>query len=405
MRVVFISPHFPSEMENFTRGLKDVGAEVYGVADVPEHYLPLHVRRCLSGYLQVPSLERDDEVIAAVGQWMHGRTPDKVECLWEPFVVLAAKLREHFGIPGMSAETVNYFRDKDLMKQRVRAAGLRVPKSARARTVKEVWAALEDIGYPAIIKPIAGAGSADTYRLGSKSDAEKVMPRLGHVPEVNVEEFIDGEEFTFDAVSINGKAAFYSVTQYHPCPLQARSNEWISPAQITFRDLKQKKLAGGVKLGLAVLDAMKMGTGFTHMEWFLTSKGEVVFGEIGARSGGGHLVDMMNFSNDFDIFCEWARCVCFEKWDAPITRKYNVGMVFKRAVGNGRISRIVGMDRVRERCGNSIVWENLLPIGSPRRDWLQTLVSDGFVCVRNESYEEVESMRDFMVNEIKMYAD
>ncbi len=404
MRIVFISPHFPPEMENFTRGLKDVGADIYAVADVPEHYLPHHVRACLSGYLHVPALTREEEVVAAVGQWMNGRTPDKVECLWEPFVELAARIREHFGIPGMSLDTVKHFRDKDLMKARVREAGLRVPMSQRATSVKGVWEALEKIGYPAIVKPIAGAGSADTYKLASKEETERVLPRLGHVPEVNVEEFIDGEEFTFDAVSIDGAAQFYSVTQYHPRPLEARSNEWISPAQITFRDLRQPKLEGGIKLGLDVLKAMRMGTGFTHMEWFLTSKGEVVFGEIGCRSGGGHLVDMMNFSNDFDIFREWGRCVCFGKWEAEITRRYNVGMVFKRAHGQGRITGYDGLDRVRRRCGDALVWENLLPIGSPRRDWLQTLVSDGFVCFRHPDYNEVKSMLDYTVNELRVYA-
>jgi biotin carboxylase len=48
------------------------------------------------------------------------------------------------------------------MKERVAAAGIRVPRSERVRTVAEARAAAEKIGYPLILKPIAGAGSADT---------------------------------------------------------------------------------------------------------------------------------------------------------------------------------------------------------------------------------------------------
>ena len=68
-----------------------------------------------------------------------------------------------------------------------------------------------------------------------------------------------------------------------------------------------------------------MGDGFTHMEWFLTPKGEAVFGEIGCRPGGAHLVDQMNYTCDIDLFREWARVSCWHSFAAPTERKYNVG--------------------------------------------------------------------------------
>ena len=37
-------------------------------------------------------------------------------------------------------------------------------------------------------------------------------------------------------------------------------------------------------MGEAVIAAMGFGSGFTHMEWYLTAGGEAVFGEIGARA-------------------------------------------------------------------------------------------------------------------------
>ena len=35
MRVVFLAPAYPPEMIQYTRGLAEVGAEVYGVGDSP----------------------------------------------------------------------------------------------------------------------------------------------------------------------------------------------------------------------------------------------------------------------------------------------------------------------------------------------------------------------------------
>jgi biotin carboxylase len=76
----------------------------------------------------------------------------------------AARLREALGLPGLTVEQTVPFRDKERMKQLLDADGLRTPWHVDATTVADVWAAAERIGYPLIVKPIAGAGSADTYR-------------------------------------------------------------------------------------------------------------------------------------------------------------------------------------------------------------------------------------------------
>ena len=93
------------------------------------------------------------------------------------------------------------------------------------------------------------------------------------VGEASCEEYIEGEEFTFDTVCIDGKPAYENVAQYLPKPIEMRSLEWVSPVIITVRDMKQPKIQGGIALGRKVLSALGMGDGFTHMEWFLTPEG------------------------------------------------------------------------------------------------------------------------------------
>ena len=109
---------------------------------------------------------------------------------------------------------------------------------------------------------------------------EAALEATRGVPEASCEEYVEGEEFTFDTVCIDGKPAFENVAAYLPKPLEARSQEWVSPVIITVRDMYQERLAPGVELGRKVLTALGMGDGFTHMEWFLTPKGEAIFGEI-----------------------------------------------------------------------------------------------------------------------------
>ncbi|MDF2693888.1 MAG: Carbamoylphosphate synthase large subunit protein, partial [Labilithrix sp.] len=174
---------------------------------------------------------------------------------------------------------------------------------------------------------------------------------------------------------------------------------------ITVRDMKLAKLQGGIELGRKVLSALGMGDGFTHMEWYLTPKGEAVFGEIGCRPGGAHIVDQMNYTNDIDLFREWARVSCFGKFEGNPPRKYNVGIVFKRAQGEGTITRIEGLVPWMRDCGEWVVEEKLLRPGTPRRNWKHTLLSDGHVIVRHPDWDEAHRMSFAAATGIKMYAE
>lgn len=404
MRVVFLAPLYPPEMMQYTRGLAEVGAEVYGVADSPREAIPRQVRPYLTDYLQVPRIMDEDDVLERVTAWIAGKGIDRIVTNWEPLVVLAARLRERHGMPGMSVDTAKGFRDKQLMKERVRAAGLRVPKSRRTRSDDAIREAAEEIGYPMVVKPIDGAGSANTYKVSSRAELEQTIPKMRGVPEIICEEYIDGEEFTFDTVCIGGKPAFENVAAYLPKPLEMRTIQWISPVIITVKEMYQPKLRPGVELGRKVLTALGMDDGFTHMEWYLTSKGEAVFGEIGCRPGGAHLVDQMNHTGDIDLFREWARAVCHHRFEAPTARKFNCGIVFKRAMGQGRITRIEGLEEWKRTCGPWIVEDKLLRPGTPRRNWKHTLLSDGHVMVRHPEWSEAYRMSFLAATDIKLYA-
>jgi biotin carboxylase len=381
--VLFLSPHYPPEMTQFTRGLHEVGARVWGVGDAPEHALPSPVRRRLAGYLHVPAILDEDDVVRRILHWLGGRRPDRVEGLWEVTALLAARLRDHLGIPGMSTDTVLGFRDKVLMKERVAAAGVPVPRTARARTRSEIVAFAERVGFPIVVKPTSGAGSADTWRANDAAELSAVLDRVRHVTECAVEEFVTGQEYTFETVCIDGRPVFTSVALYVPNTLVARQNEWVSPIILALRDPDSPEVAMGPALGHRALAALGMGTGFTHMEWFKRPDGTAVFGEIACRPPGASMVDLMNYANDVDLFREWARVVVHGRFDAALTRPWNAAIIFKRARGQGRIARVDGLDRFLERHHRHVARVDLLPIGAPRRSWKQTFLSDGNLVVRH----------------------
>lgn len=401
--VLMISPGFPGDMPYFTRGLAAVGARVLGVGDQHAGALDPACAEVLSDYLQVGDLWDEERTVDDVRRWLGGRAVDRVECMWEPGVVLAARLRRALDVPGLSLESAVAFRDKETMKQVLDRAGLRTPAHARASTKEACREAAERLGYPLIIKPIAGAGSADTYPLQGPEDLERALEVLGHVPEVSVEELVEGEELTYDTVSVRGEPAFQNVAWYRPKPLVMRSNPWLSPQAICLRDLGREELAGGIELGRAALSALEFETGFTHMEWFRRPDGEVVFGEIGARSPGGRLTHVMNYAYDTDLFTGWAEAVCFQRFTRPREARYNAAVVFKRAVGDGqRIARVEGLEPLLGEFGEHFVLVDLNPVGAPRRDWRQVIEGDGWIVVRHPDLGATLRLADRVSAEVRL---
>ncbi len=400
--VVMVSPGFPLEMAYFTRALARTGVSVIGIGDQPVEALPAEARDHLAHYEHV-SLADEGAVLAALHGLARHASIDQVECLWEPYMVLAARIRESFGLPGMTVEQTLPFRDKELMKQVLDAAGIRTPRHASTSTVQGVWEAAERIGYPLIIKPIAGAGSADTFRVDSAAELSDVLPMVRHVEVLSVEEFIEAEEFTYDTVCGGGDVVFENICWYRPRPLQARSHEWISPMTVALRDIDSDRLAEGRAMGRAVLQALGFQAGFTHMEWYRKDDGEVVFGEIGARPPGARTVDVMNYSTDGDLFRTWAEAVVGATSE-PLVKAYNAASIFKRAEGSGHITRIEGLDALVARYRDNVCVLDLLPVGAHRRDWRATLLSDGMIIVRHPELDALIELGDRFARDLRMYA-
>jgi len=391
-------------MADFSRGLAQCGASVIGLGEHSVESLPATVRHSLADYIQVPTLVDPDAVIGRVRQYASQRKIDRVECLWEPFMMLAAQLREVLGLAGMHTEQTDLFRDKEKMKKALDGAGLRTPRHMTATGADAIRAGAEAIGLPLVIKPIAGAGSAHTHEVRDQRMLEIAISDVGEQREVSVEEFIEGEEFTYDTVCSDGIILYENIAWYRPKPIIGRAVEWISMQTVNIRDIGRKEFEPGLALGRKVIEALGFRTGFTHMEWFLTPGGEAVFGEIGGRPPGGRSVDLMNFTHDFDIYKGWAEAVTKQSFTQVASQRYNSAAIFKRARGQGRIMAIHGLDDLRSRFGEHIVVEDLLPLGAQRRNWKQTLISDGYLIVRHPQLDRTLEIADAVGRDLQLDA-
>ena len=98
-----------------------------------------------------------------------------------------------------------------------------------------------------------------------------------------LEEFLVGEEHTFDSVTIGGQTVWSSIADYQPPPLEVLRNPWIQWTVMLPRDISGPEYAGIHEVGPAALRALGVRDALTHMEWFRRPDGSVAVSEVAAR--------------------------------------------------------------------------------------------------------------------------
>jgi biotin carboxylase len=87
-------------------------------------------------------------------------------------VPVVAAVAEALGLPGIGTETAHLMTHKIAMRRRLAETGVPQPRFAAARSVHEGYAAVETVGFPAVLKPADSGGQRGVFRLDSIDDLE-----------------------------------------------------------------------------------------------------------------------------------------------------------------------------------------------------------------------------------------
>ena len=351
------------------------------ISQAPLEDLPEPVRAQVAHW-RVADVLDTGQIQEAVGQLEArlGRV-DRLFAAYEQLQVPLAQVRELRAIPGMRADAARNFRDKARMKSLLREAGLPCARHRLATSVEDALAFAREIGFPLIVKPPAGAGAQATTRVdderGLRTAVEAAAPAPGRP--VLLEEYVTGDEHSFETVSIGGKAVFHSLTHYYPSPLEVLRNPWIQWCLILPREVEDPRYDDIRRAAFRALEVLGMETGLTHMEWFRRPDGSIAISEVAARPPGAQIMTVISRAHDFDAVAAWARLMVFDMFDAP-PRRYAVGVAYLRGQGNGRVQAIHGLDQVERELG-SLVVDFKLP--TPGQTPTGSYEGEGFVILRH----------------------
>jgi len=236
-------------------------------------------------------------------------------------------------------------------------------------------------GYPLVVKPPAGAGAKSTFRLDDPGDLKAWLDAAPPAPgsPALVEEFLAGDEGSYDSVMTDGQVIWDSVSRYLPTPLEVLRNPWIQWAVLMPRDIGGPEYDDIRAIAPTALRALGLQTGLTHLEWFRRPDGSVAVSEVAVRPPGAQISSMLCYAHDFDLYLEWARLMVYGGFTRA-ERAWSVGTVFLRGQGSGHVRGVRGLGELPPEV-RALVVESRLPQAGQVSS--ASYEGDGFVIVRH----------------------
>jgi hypothetical protein len=356
--VVFVAPFFAETTLRFVSAAANLeGVRLALVSENPAERLPAALGAKLSAHWQV----EDGLDPSCIGDAVEALADKIGPCqrllgALEQLQVPLARVREALGIPGMRVSAAENFRDKARMKEVLQRAGVACARHRLVSSLDDASDFAGRVGFPVVVKPPAGAGARHTLRVECSTELEealKLMPPDRQHP-VLLEEFITGEEHSFDAVTVGGRTVWHSLTHYRPGPLEVMENPWIQWTVLLPREIDHPRYDDIRDVATRALRALGMDTGLSHMEWFRRRDGSIAVSEVAARPPGAQFTTLISYAHDLDFYRAWARLMVEERFDAP-PRRYAAGIAFLRGQGHGQVRAVHGLDRAQEELGDLVV--------------------------------------------------
>ena len=210
-------------------------------------------------------------------------------------------LANALGLPSNPPETAFIASNKYAMRGAFQAAGIPTPAFAKVG-IGDDLSAVHAMQLPIIVKPTDRSGSRGIYKLTSLEGLEEA---IAHSVEASfekkaiVEEYIEGNEYSFETISQNGVHHYLSITK----KFTTGSPHFIETGHLEPSDLDAETIQNAKDLVFRALDALHITTGASHAEFkVLPGTKDIRLIEIGARMGGDCIgSDLVGLTTGYDF--------------------------------------------------------------------------------------------------------
>jgi carnosine synthase len=314
-RIAVIAPGYITKRFLYERA-HTYGVELVLVGD-PESWAPTLLEEGIAAQFIAadPSGEPGNgarAVLDALGD--EAERLDGVVSFWEDALPATARIAAALGLPGHSPAAADAARSKLRTLEASRAAGLPTPRFVHLDAAASLSSAADEIGFPAVIKPVFGAEAIGCLRVDDLASLEAGHARVSALigPELNpifeqgsnllLEEYLDGTEFDVDFVLSGGECVFSAVSENWP----TEEPYFVETGLHTPSAHPPERLARVIELCVQTARALGFREGVLHAEAKDTIHGPRIL-EINGRLGGGRIADIHRLVTGVDLLQEQLR--------------------------------------------------------------------------------------------------
>lgn len=210
-----------------------------------------------------------------------------------------AYVADAMGLTCNTLGSVERSTNKDAMRRTFEEFGDPSPKSVLVDDACDL--SLLDLEYPLIVKPLDRSGSRGITKLDSGeglADAVASAIDVSFAKAALIEEFVQGDEYSVEAVSWEGVHRILAITEKFTTG---------SPGFIETGHLEPARISAGRReaiegVVLSALDHLGVDFGASHSEVKVDGSGNVKIIEIGSRMGGDCIgSDLVRLSTGYDF--------------------------------------------------------------------------------------------------------
>jgi biotin carboxylase len=216
-------------------------------------------------------------------------------------VPVVAAVAEARGLPGIGVEAAHLMTHKVAMRRRLAEEGVPQPRFAALRKLSERRRAVDEVGFPAVLKPADSGGQRGIFLVESLDDVEAHLHEaLSASPtqEAILEEFVDGTEMNGIVIARGGEAWTLTLSDRLRPPGIGFGVGWIHvyPATVYGDQLDESE-------AIAARSARALGlrTGIAFPQLIAAPDGRVVVVECAARIPGGQMTDLVRHAVGVDL--------------------------------------------------------------------------------------------------------
>jgi biotin carboxylase len=268
-------------------------------------------------------------------------------------VPVVAAVAEALGLPGIGSETAHLMTHKVAMRRRLAEAGVPQPRFAAARSLHEAYAAVETVGFPAVLKPADSGGQRGVFVLRSTDDLdERLHAALRESPsgEAIVESYHEGIELNGLAIVRNGLVTPLTLSDRLRPPGIGFGVGWIHvyPSRL-FAD----PLAEAEQAAVQAVHALGLKDGIAFPQLIVGDNGHAYLVECAARIPGGQMADLARHAVGVDLLeIALRQALGLEVPDELVTPRFQQPLAIRFLTAEpgplptGKVARIGPLDKV-----------------------------------------------------------